>query len=107
MKHSDEAPVLIDSYELKEQVFIPAPPLDTLSAFERKRKSSVFKGRIVMEGGACPAQRDQGCVWLMASWDKGSSKKPGDSSGCIWGLRQELVLWIRQQTARLATRASK
>lgn len=38
-----------------------------------------------MEGVACPTQRDQGCVWLMASWDKGSSKKSGDSSGWILG----------------------
>lgn len=85
MKHSEEAPALIDNYVLK--VFIPAPLLETWAAFEGKRKSSIVKGRIVMEGGACPSQRDQGCVWLMASWER-FKQEPGDSSGCILGIKR-------------------
>lgn len=40
-----------------------------------------------MEGDGCPTRRDQSCVWLMANGDKGSGKRPGGSSGCIWGIR--------------------
>lgn len=40
-----------------------------------------------MEGGAYPAQRDQGCVWLMASWDKGSARSLGTAQMAFWGGR--------------------